>query len=194
MSFTLPKLPYAQNALEPFISKETLKYHYGKHHQAYVNKLNKLIAGSSLEKQSLETIIRKAQGSIFNNAAQVWNHTFYWHCLSPKPIKEPSKNLLDSIQKYFGSLSAFKTTFIQIASAHFGSGWVWLVKNPNKSLAIVTTQNAGNVLTQSKSPLLICDVWEHAYYIDYRNNRVKYLENYWKLIDWTFVDKNFSLK
>lgn len=192
MTHRLPELPYALNALEPHISQETLEYHYGKHHQTYVDKLNGLIPGTEFENTSLEEIITKASGTIFNNGAQVWNHTFYWNCLAPQGGGEPSGALLEAIEKSFGSFSDFKEKFSQSATTLFGSGWAWLVKNSDGSLDIVGTSNAGNPLIEGKTPLLTCDVWEHAYYIDYRNARPKYLEAFWKLANWDFVAKNLA--
>lgn len=192
MTHRLPELPYAMNALEPHISQETLEYHYGKHHKTYVDKLNGLIPGTEFESASLEEIITKASDGIFNNAAQVWNHTFYWNCLSPQGGGEPAGALKDGINGEFGSFTNFKEKFSQAATTLFGSGWAWLVKNPDGSLDIVGTSNAGNPLTESKTPLLTCDVWEHAYYIDYRNARPKYLEAFWDLVNWNFVAKNLA--
>ena len=187
----LPPLPYALNALEPHISAETLEYHYGKHHRTYVEKLNSLLPGSGFENQTLEAIIKNASGAIFNNAAQVWNHTFYWHCLTPKGGGEPSGELASQIQKTFGSFMAFQEQFTQTAISTFGSGWVWLVHTPEDSLEIISTPNAGTPLTTNKKALLTCDVWEHAYYIDYRNARAKYVESFWQCVNWAFVAKNF---
>ena len=191
MAFTLPPLPYALDALAPTISKETLEYHYGKHHQAYVTNLNKQIEGTEFESASLEDIIKKASGGVFNNAAQVWNHTFYWNCLTPKS-GEPTGKLLEAINAKWGSVDAFKTAFNASAAGNFGSGWTWLVKKADGSLDIVNTSNAATPLTTSDKPLLTCDVWEHAYYIDYRNARPKYLENFWALVNWDFAAKNFA--
>lgn len=192
MSFTLPKLPYAKNALEPHISAETLEYHYGKHHQAYVDKLNDLIKGTDHAEQSLEHIIRNSSGVLFNNAAQVWNHTFYWHCLSPNGGGEPGGALGEAIDRDFGSFQTFKQKFTESAISNFGSGWTWLVKNPDGSLALVNTDDAQTPLTGEAKPLLTCDVWEHAYYIDYRNARPKYVEAYWNLVNWDFVAEQFA--
>ena len=192
MSFTLPPLPYALDALAPRISKETLEYHYGKHHQAYVTNLNNLIPGTEFENKSLEDIIKTSSGGIFNNAAQVWNHTFYWHSLSPKGGDEPTGKLADAIKKNFGSYEDFKAAFTKAAIGQFGSGWAWLVKNPDGSLAITATSNAGTPITEKQTALLTCDVWEHAYYIDYRNARPKYLENFWALVNWDFATKNLD--
>lgn len=191
MEHKLPALPYADNALEPTISAETISYHYGKHHQAYVTNLNKLIAGTEFENLSLEDIIKKASGGIFNNAAQIWNHTFYWHCLSPSKT-QPGKSLAAAIDQAFGSLDDLKTQFNQSATGNFGSGWTWLVKNADGSVGIVNTSNAATPLTEGKTPLLTIDVWEHAYYVDYRNARPKYLEEIWNIINWDFVTKNYE--
>ena len=187
MTFELPKLPYEPTALEPHISKETLEYHHGKHHQAYVNNLNNLIKGTEFESMSLEDIIRKSSGGIFNNAAQIWNHTFYFNGFKPKGGGEPKGALADAINSAFGSFHTFKEKFSQAAATQFGSGWAWLVKNGQGTLEIVATGNAGNPMTDGKKPLLTCDVWEHAYYIDYRNARPKYIENFWEIINWEFV-------
>jgi Fe-Mn family superoxide dismutase len=188
----LPKLPYPQNALEPHISAETLEFHYGKHHATYVTNLNKLIAGTEFESASLEDIIKKASGGIFNNAAQVWNHTFYWNCLSPKGGGEPKGALAKAIDSAFGSFGDFKEKFSASAAGNFGSGWTWLVKNAKGGVEIANTSNAGNPMTNNLTPLMTCDVWEHAYYIDYRNARPKYVEAYWNLVNWDFISKNFG--
>src|SRR3990167_8691652 len=180
--FELPKLPYAMDALQPYISKETLEYHYGKHHQTYVNNLNNLIKDTEFTQASLEDIILKSSGSIFNNAAQVWNHTFYWNCLSPNSGNEPTGKLADAIKKKFGSFDEFKKQFSQVAISTFGSGWGWLIKNTQGELEIASTSNAGTPMQQNKKALLTCDVWEHAYYIDYRNARPTYVENFWKIV------------
>ena len=190
MEHKLPSLPFEQDALEPIISKETLEYHYGKHHQAYVTNLNKLIAGTEFENMSLEEIILKSSGGIFNNAAQVFNHTFYWNCLAPKAGGEPAGKLAEAINQTFGSFAEFKDKFSQTAVGTFGSGWAWLVKDKDGKLEIVSTSNAGNPLTDGKKPLLTCDVWEHAYYIDYRNARATYVEKFWDLVNWDFVASN----
>lgn len=192
MAFTLPPLPYAMDALAPHISKETLEYHYGKHHQAYVTNLNKAIEGTELASASLEDIIRKASGGVFNNAAQVWNHTFYWNSLSPKGGGDPSGALLDAINAKWGSVDAFRTAFSASAGGNFGSGWTWLVKKPDGTLDIVNTSNAATTVTTNDKALLTCDVWEHAYYIDYRNARPKYLENFWSLVNWEFAAANLA--
>ena len=187
MAFELPPLPYDRAALEPHISAETLDFHHGKHHQAYVTNLNKQIEGTEFESMDLESIIRKAQGGIFNNAAQVWNHTFYWHCMKPGGGGEPTGKLGEAIAKAFGSFAAFKEQFTATAVGTFGSGWAWLVQRPDGSLALVSTPNAATPITGADTPLLTCDVWEHAYYIDYRNARPKYVESFWNLVDWDSV-------
>ncbi|HCR61960.1 MAG TPA: superoxide dismutase [Fe] [Serratia liquefaciens] len=192
MSFELPALPYEKNALEPHISAETLEYHYGKHHNAYVVNLNNLLKGSKFEGLSLEAIIKASSGGIFNNAAQVWNHTFYWHCLSPQGGGEPQGKLAAAINQAFGSFTAFREQFSDAAVKNFGAGWTWLVKKPDGSLAIVNTSNAATPLTGEDKPLLTVDVWEHAYYIDYRNARPAYLENFWALVNWAFVEENLA--
>jgi len=194
MAFELPALPYSLDALAPNMSRETLEYHYGKHHQAYVTNLNNLIPGTEFEGKSLEEIIKKSSGPVFNNAAQVWNHTFFWHCLTPNAKGEPTGALADAINKAFGSFAQFKEQFSKASISQFGSGWGWLVKNTDGSLAIQSTSNAGTPMTESKKALLTCDVWEHAYYIDYRNARPKYIEKFWELVNWDFVAKNFSEK
>ena len=192
MEHTLPQLPYAKDALAPHISEETLEFHHGKHHQAYVTNLNNLIAGTEFESASLEDIIKKSSGGVFNNSAQVWNHTFYWNSLSPNGGGEPSGKLAEAINAKWGSVAAFKEAFNKSAAGNFGSGWTWLVKKPDGSLDIVNTSNAATPLTTSDVPLLTCDVWEHAYYIDYRNARPKYLESFWSLVNWQFAAQNFS--
>ncbi|HEX9447468.1 MAG TPA: Fe-Mn family superoxide dismutase [Dongiaceae bacterium] len=189
---SLPELPYALDALQPHISKETLEFHYGKHHQTYVTNLNKLIKGTEFEKASLEEIVMTSAGGIFNNAAQAWNHTFYWHSLSPKGGGEPKGALADAINKKWGSFDAFKTEFTKIAVGTFGSGWAWLVKKQDGSLELASTSNAETPLTSADKPLLTCDVWEHAYYIDYRNKRPDYLGAFWKLVNWDFAAQNFA--
>lgn len=184
MSFELPALPFEMNALEPHISKETLEYHYGKHHQAYVTNLNNLVPGTEFEGLSLEEIMQKAAGGVFNNAAQIWNHTFYWNSLSPNGGGEPEGTLKEAIERDFGSVESFKEQFSKSAATNFGSGWTWLVQNSDGKLAIVNTDDAGCPLTDGHKPLLTCDVWEHAYYIDYRNARPKYVEAFWNLVNW----------
>lgn len=190
MEHQLPALPYSNDALEPVISKETIEYHYGKHHQTYVTNLNKLIVGTEFENLPLEEIIKKSSGGIFNNAAQVYNHTFYWNCLAPKAGGEPAGKLAEAINEAFGSFDVFKEKFSATAVGIFGSGWAWLVKNAEGKLEIISTSNAGNPLTENKKPLLTCDVWEHAYYIDYRNARASYVEKFWNLVNWDFVASN----
>ena len=192
MAFTLPPLPYALDALAPTISKETLEFHYGKHHQAYVTNLNNLVAGTEFESASLEDVVKKSSGGIFNNAAQIWNHTFYWNSLSPNGGGQPSGALLDAINAKWGSVDAFKEAFNKSAAGNFGSGWTWLVKKADGSLDIVNTSNAATPLTTSDVPLLTCDVWEHAYYIDYRNARPKYLESFWAIVNWDFAAANLG--
>lgn len=192
MEHTLPPLPYAKNALEPTISAETLDYHYGKHHQAYVTNLNNLIKGTEFENSPLEDIILKSSGGIFNNAAQVWNHTFYWNCLTPNRGGQPTGELAAAIDKAFGSLEDFKKQFSQKAVTTFGSGWAWLVKNKDGSLSIESTSNADTPMTKGLKALLTCDVWEHAYYIDYRNARPKYVDEFWNIVNWDFVAANFK--
>ncbi|MEE4176102.1 MAG: superoxide dismutase [Bacteroides sp.] len=188
MTHTLPKLPFDPHALEPVISAKTIEFHYGKHHQAYVNNLNKLIPGSPFAEASLEEIVRKAEGGIFNNGAQVWNHTFYWESLSPEGGGEPKGKLMEAIEDSFGSFEKFKEEFSQAAATLFGSGWAWLVKNGEGKLEIVKESNAGNPMRSGKAPLLTCDVWEHAYYLDYQNRRPDYIESFWKLVNWNKVE------
>ena len=192
MAFELPALPYAKDALAPHISAETLEFHHGKHHQTYVTNLNNLVPGTEFEGLSLEEIVVKSSGGIFNNAAQIWNHTFYWNSLAPNAGGEPTGELADAINATFGSFAKFKEEFTKTAITTFGAGWAWLVKNPDGSLALVSTSNAGCPLTAGQTPLLTCDVWEHAYYIDFRNARPAYLEAFWALVNWDFVAKNFS--
>lgn len=192
MEHTLPTLPYAMDALQPHISAETLEYHYGKHHATYVTNLNNLIKGTEFENATLEDIIRKASGGLFNNAAQVWNHSFYWNCLTPKASGAPSGALADAINAKWGTFDKFKEEFTKSALGNFGSGWTWLVKKADGSVDLVNTSNAATPLTGTDKPLLTCDVWEHAYYIDYRNARAKYVENFWNLANWDFVAKNFA--
>ncbi|HGJ5856215.1 superoxide dismutase [Fe] [Arsenophonus nasoniae] len=190
MSFQLPSLPYAKNALEPHISQETLEYHYGKHHSTYVNNLNNLIKDTNFAGKTLEEIIKTAQGGIFNNAAQVWNHTFYWHCLAPNAGGEPTGKIAEAINQNFEEFEKFKKQFTDAAIKNFGSGWTWLVKQANGKLSIVNTSNAATPLTGNDKPLLTVDIWEHAYYIDYRNVRAEYLTNFWSLVNWQFVEQN----
>ena len=192
MEHKLPELPYALDALAPHISKETLEFHYGKHHQTYITNLNNLIKGTEFENMSLEEITKKSTGGMFNNAAQVWNHTFYWMGLSPKGGGEPSGALADAINKKWGSFAKFKEEFTKTSVGTFGSGWGWLVKKADGSLDLASTSNAGTPLTGADKPLLTCDVWEHAYYVDYRNARPKYVEAFWNLVNWDFVAKNFA--
>lgn len=193
MPHVLPDLPYKKDALAPHISAETLEFHHDKHHAAYVTNLNNLIKGTEFENLSLEETIRKAPaGGIFNNAAQIWNHTFYFNCLSPKGGGEPTGKLAEAINKAFGSFAGFKEKLTKSAVTNFGSGWTWLVANADGSVEIVNTANAGTPLTSDKKPLLTIDVWEHAYYIDYRNARPKYVEAFWNLVNWDFVSSNLA--
>ncbi len=192
MEHTLPSLPYNLDALEPHISKETLEYHYGKHHQAYVTNLNKLIQGTEFEDAALEDIIKRAPaGGLFNNAAQVFNHSFYWNCLSPNGGGTPTGTVLETLEKSFGSFEEFKTKFTQSAVTNFGSGWTWLVKTGD-GVEIVNTSNAGTPVSEGRHPVLTCDVWEHAYYIDYRNARPKYVDAFWNLVNWDFVAQQLA--
>ena len=184
MIFELPKLPYDLNALEPFISQKTLEFHYGKHHQAYVNNLNNLVPGTEFENASLEDIVKKANAGIFNNGAQVWNHTFYWNCMRPNGGGEPTGNMLNAINKYFGSYENFKQKFSTAAATLFGAGWAWLVKKEDGTLEIVQESNAGNPLRNGLTPIMTCDVWEHAYYLDQQNKRPDYISAFWNVVDW----------
>jgi len=187
MNFKLKELPYSMEALEPKISSKTIGYHYGKHHQTYVNNLNNLVKGTEFENADLETIIKKSDGGIFNNGAQVWNHTFYWESMNPHAKSTPDGELLSMINQNFGSFDQFEAQFKNACLTLFGSGWVWLVKNDKGALEITKESNAGNPLRQNYIPLLTCDVWEHAYYLDYQNQRPVYVEEFWKLIDWQKV-------
>ncbi len=191
MSFELPKLPYALDALEPIISQKTLEYHYGKHHQAYVNNLNKLTEGTRFENADLETIIKESDGGIFNNGAQVWNHTFYFFQFSPNGRREPHGELAKAIERDFGSFEVFKEEFSKAAATLFGSGWAWLVKDENGKLDIVQTGNATNPLREGKIPVMTCDVWEHAYYLDKQNARPAYVSDFWKVLDWETIEKRY---
>ena len=193
--FELPKLPYQNDALEPHISPRTIEFHYGKHHAAYVKNLNALIVNTQFEKMSLEEIVRNSDGAIFNNAAQVWNHTFYWNCLTPasKAKTKPAGKLMKAIERDFSGFDDFKESFTKQSVSLFGSGWTWLVSDEKGSLSIVRTENAKNPLTmEHTTPLLCCDVWEHAYYLDYQNLRPNYLDGFWHVINWDFVEKNYS--
>jgi Fe-Mn family superoxide dismutase len=192
MAFELPELPYAKKALEPYISEKTLDFHYGKHHQAYVNNVNILVKGTAFENSSLEEIIKLSEGGIFNNGAQVWNHTFYFMQFSPEGCDEPKDQLKSAIEAKFGSVDQFKEEFTKAAATLFGSGWAWLVKNIDGSLEIVQTSNAGNPLRDGKTPILTCDVWEHAYYIDKKNLRPAYIADFWKILDWKVVSERYS--
>jgi Fe-Mn family superoxide dismutase len=191
MSFNLPELPYPQDELEPHISAKTLSFHYGKHHKTYVDKLNLLIKGSEHENKSLEDIIMSTSGPIFNNAAQVWNHSFYWQCLrAGQDNNQPTTKIAELLTKTFGSIQKFIELFTDKAINNFGSSWTWLVLNKNNDLEIINTSNAGNPMTDGMKPLLTCDLWEHAYYLDYQNLRPKYIEAFWKLVNWDFVETN----
>ncbi|MEX5747387.1 superoxide dismutase [Fe] [Massilia sp. X63] len=192
MEHQLPALPYAKEALQPHISAETLEYHYGKHHQTYVTNLNNMIKGTEYENMSLEEIIQKSQGGVFNNSAQVWNHTFFWNCMSPNGGGAPTGKVADAINAKWGSFDKFKEEFNKSALGNFGSGWTWLVQKTDGSVDIVNTSNAGTPLTTSDKPLLTADVWEHAYYIDYRNARAKFLDAFWNVANWDFVNQNMA--
>ncbi|MGV3571470.1 MAG: superoxide dismutase [Ramlibacter sp.] len=193
MEHTLPPLPYAIDALAPNYSKETLEYHHGKHHKAYVDNLNKLQVGTEFENMPLEDIIKKSSGGIYNNSAQVWNHIFFWNCMTPNGGGEPTGALAEAINKKWGGYAAFKEAFVKSAVGNFGSGWTWLVKKPDGTLDIVNTGAAGTPLTTADKAILTVDVWEHAYYIDYRNARQKFVETFWdKLVNWDFANKNFA--
>jgi len=189
MPFTLPELPYSKDALAPHISERTLSFHHGKHHQAYVTKLNAAVEGTDLANKSLDELIRTQKGGVFNNAAQVWNHTFYWNSMAPNGGGAPSGKIAEAIKVAFGSFDTFKEKFSAAAAGHFGSGWAWLVQDGGK-LAIVETHDAGNPITDGKKPILTCDVWEHAYYLDYQNARPDYIKAWWSLVNWEFANKN----
>jgi Fe-Mn family superoxide dismutase len=192
MTFELPKLPYALDALEPHISRRTLEFHYGKHHQAYVNNLNGLIPGTAFENASLEQIVLESEGGIFNNAAQIWNHTFYFFQFTSNGANKPSAKLVDAIDASFGSFDTFKDAFNKAAATLFGSGWAWLVLNKDGKLEITQESNAGNPMRKGLKPLLTCDVWEHAYYIDFQNRRPDYISSFWNLIDWKVIEERFE--
>ena len=192
MAFELPALPYKNDALAPHISKETLEFHYGKHHAGYVAKLNAAVAGTDSEKKSLDDLVKSAKGGVFNNAAQIWNHTFYWNSLSPNGGGNPTGKIATAIKASFGSFEDFKKEFTDKAGTLFGSGWAWLVKDSDGNLSIVQTKDAGNPMTDGLTPVLTCDVWEHAYYIDYRNARPSYIEAFWNLVNWDFAEKNLG--
>ena len=194
MNHILQPLPYESSALAPYISKETVEYHYGKHHQAYVDTLNKLVRDTPLQNARLEDIVKKSSGEIFNNAAQVWNHTFYWNGLIPGGSQKMSQGLADEIDNKWGSFDEFKSLFSQSCIGNFGSGWTWLVKKPDGMLAICNTSNAATPITGDDIPLLVCDVWEHAYYIDFRNVRADYVASFFNLVNWQFVSENFLMK
>jgi len=192
MAIELPPLPYPEDGLEPHISSETLQYHYSKHHRTYVTNLNNLIPGTEFENKSLEDIIKSSTGGIFNNAAQIWNHSFYWNCLKPNGGGEPTGTIADAIKQHFGSFADFKQKFTETAVKTFGSGWAWLIKDASGKLDIVSTSNAGTPMTDNQQALLTCDVWEHAYYVDYRNQRPQYLDAFWALVNWDFVSNNLA--
>ncbi len=192
MEHTLPPLPYAKDALQPHISAETLEYHHGKHHQTYVTNLNNLIKGTEYENMPLEEIIKKSSGGLFNNSAQVWNHTFFWNCMTPNGSGAPTGKVADAINAKWGSFDKFKEEFNKAALGNFGSGWTWLVQKPDGSVDIVNTSNAGTPLTTADKALLTADVWEHAYYIDYRNARAKFLEAFWNVANWDFANQNMA--
>jgi len=193
MAFELPALPYEKTALEPHISAETLDFHHGKHHNTYVTKLNGLVEGTELEGKTLEEIIKTSSGGVFNNAAQIWNHTFYWNSLSPNGGGEPTGAVADAINAAFGSFEAFQAKFNDMAVNNFGSSWTWLVKKADGSLDIVNTSNAATPITEEGlTPLMTVDLWEHAYYIDYRNVRPEYLKGFWALVNWDFTNENFA--
>lgn len=191
MALTLPPLPYAEDALAPHMSAETLSFHHGKHHKKYVETANKLIEGTEYERMPVEEIIRRSSGKVFNNVAQAWNHEFFWQCLTPDP-KSPGDALEKALSKAFGSLDEFKSSFTKTAVETFGSGWAWLVRDKDGSLKIVSTSNADTPVRTGHAPLLTCDVWEHAYYIDYRNERPRFLEHFWQIVNWDFVARNLD--
>jgi Fe-Mn family superoxide dismutase len=191
MAIELPKLPYALDALAPVIDKKTMEFHYGKHHQAYVNNLNGLIPGTKFENASLEDIIKGADGAIYNNGAQVWNHTFYFTSFKPKGGKEPDGLLANAIKKNFGSFAEFKELFAKAAVTLFGSGWAWLVKSSDGNLKIIQESNAGNPMRNGYVPILTCDVWEHAYYLDYQNRRPDYVKALWDILNWDIISKRY---
>lgn len=192
MTFTLPELPYKKDALLPHMSVETLEFHYGKHHNAYVVNLNNLIKDSTHQNKSLQEIIRSSEGAVFNNAAQIWNHTFFWHSLSPNGGGAPKGEVLQMINASWGDFETFKSEFTKSAISNFGAGWTWLVKNKEGKLAIVNTSNAQTPLTTDLIPILTVDIWEHAYYIDYRNERPKFINAFWALVNWDFANKNLT--
>jgi Fe-Mn family superoxide dismutase len=193
MAFTLPELPYSKDALQPHISAETLEYHHGKHHKAYVDKTNELIKGTKFENATLEEILKTAEpGALFNNAEQHWNHSFYWKCMGPKKGGEPKGPVADAIKKAFGGFEPFKKKFSEIAEGHFGSGWAWLVRAKDGSMQVLATHDAGCPIRQGQTPIITCDVWEHAYYIDYRNARPRYVAAWWNLVNWDFANENLK--
>ncbi len=192
MPFELPSLPYPKDALAPFLSAETFDFHWGKHHAAYVTNLNKLVEGTDLAGKSLEELIKTAQGPVFNNAAQMWNHTFFWHCMSPDGGSSPKEALGEAIDRSFGSFTAFRDKFTASATGLFGSGWCWLARDASGALEILPLSNADTPLAHGKTPVLTVDVWEHAYYIDYRNARAKFVEGFWEVTNWDYAAKAFA--
>lgn len=192
MAFTLPELPYAKTALAPYMSEETFNFHHGKHHNAYVTNLNNLVPGTKYENMSLEEIIMSSEGGVFNNAAQIWNHTFFWNCLAPNAGGAPTGKIAELINKKWGNYETFQAEFAKSAASNFGSGWTWLVQNANGEVEIFNTSNAGCPLTSKLNPLLTIDVWEHAYYIDYRNARPDFIKNFWAIVNWDFANKNLK--
>ena len=192
VAYELPELPYALDALEPYLSRETLQYHWGKHHRAYVERLGQIVRGSEFDGLPLQELVKHAKGALFNNAAQAWNHAFYWHCLTPRGRRRPRGRLAAAIDARFGSFDAFKAHFARSANGKFGSGWVWLARTSEGDLLVEATDDADNPLVQGHAPLLACDVWEHAYYIDYRNERSRYVEAFWQIVDWEFVGRAFA--
>ncbi len=188
----LPPLPYEPDALAPYLTRSTLDLHYGRHHAGYVKKLNQLVQGTVFAQSSLEQIVRLApEGPIFNNAAQIWNHTFYWNCLGPHAKERPEGALAQAIDRAFGSFDGFRTEFAERANALFGSGWLWLIRNPDGSLTLEATANAGTPVRSGRVPVLVCDLWEHAYYLDYRNERARYVDAYWKIVNWDAVARHY---
>jgi Fe-Mn family superoxide dismutase len=191
MNFELPNLPYEYDALSPYIGIKTLEFHYGKHHNAYVNNLNNLVKGTKFENASLEQIVKEAEGGIYNNGAQVWNHTFYFFGFDPHGSREPSGELANAINKSFGSFDQFKEKFSNAAVTLFGSGWTWLARKVDGSLEIIQESNAGNPLRAGLKPVLTCDVWEHAYYLDYQNRRPDYIKAFWNILDWDVISGRY---
>lgn len=193
MKFLKPRLPYAPSELQPVISSTTIDYHYGKHEQAYIDNLNRLIEGTEYEDMALEAIIRNSDGPLFNNASQAWNHIFYFFQFAPNGLKEPSGKLADQIINQFGSIEEFKKKFEDAGASLFGSGWVWLSADEAGKLYITQGANAGNPITEGLRPILVFDVWEHAYYLDYQNRRAEYLHNLWEIVDWDVIDERYGI-